>query len=259
MFDSLIVAEIEPGSRNEVTVSSGKHWLIFRYGPRRFPEYRPKYYGGEINISSNEIFYLKANYRSWAGQFFKLNVEKINNVDAENIFADSVLVNKVFSSLIPIKTIRAREFKKVIDEIIDESIDTNIFHYSASGISVQIPTDKSDATETDTMQLTARTKLEIEDDIKGARRMLAIGIPILCLGATTSTIAYSFVIPKVLVGKTADDLPTLIGFGGLMAIGGGFALTKIGSTRVIRFRQELADNAISLHFSLNEICIAVNF
>ena len=259
MFDSLIVAEIEPGSRNEVTVTSGKHWLIFRYGPRRFPEYQPKYYGAEINMSNNEILYLKASYRSWADQFFKLNIDKINNVEAENTSADFALVDKVFNSITPIKTIRAREYKKVIDDLVEESADTNLFRYSASGISIKIPTDKSDTLETNNTQPTSRSMIEIEDDIKGARRILAIGIPILCLGVTTSTVAYSFVIPNTMIGKTADDLPVLIGFGGLMAIGGGFALTKIGSTRVKRFRQELADSAISLHFSLNEICFAINF
>lgn len=259
MLDSVIVAEIEPRSRNEINVSSGKHWLIFRYGPRRFPEYRPKYYGSEILIAPDEVIFLKASFRSWAKQFYKFDIDRLNDAEAERLSADSVMGIKVFALNDPIKTIRAREYRNAIDELAEEAADSSVFRYSPSGIKIRVSKSDSGTIETDTASSPARTKLEIEDDIKGARTMLVIGVPILCLGATTATVAYSFVIPKVMVGKTADDLPTIIGFGGLVAIGGGFALTKIGNTRLKRFRQELDDHSISLQFGINEICIAIDF
>ena len=73
-------------------------------------------------------------------------------------------------------------------------------------------------------------------------------------------VAYSLVLPKVITaGEMTDDPLLMVGWGGLIAFGGGFALTKIGSTRLKRFRQELNDNTISLHFGINELCIAINF
>lgn len=289
LFDSSIVARIKPESQTEVEIPHGKHWIIFSYGPNSFMDHRPQYKGELVDILPGDNFYFNISYRSWGDQFFKINIDRLNEADARLISESASLKIARFSQIAPIDKLKPRKFRKITEKIQEENSDSSVFRYTSGKIRIKIPVEKNSITEiknvkknedsftkTDTIEpvvclnsdnqinhikpVSMRSEKEIKRDIIGSKAFLKMGIPVLCTGATLSAVSYT-ILTMNSNSETADNSTSgpICTISGILIAGSGITLIKIGKNRMKRFQGELDRHALSVNIGFNAISVSCSF
>lgn len=251
LIDSFFVAEIELQAITAITVSPGIHWVILRYGKREFLNNKPSYRGIQLEVTENSETFFKMSYRSWADMFFNLNLEKISQNEVDVLQKDSVLEYRICHSDNYKKQISSRKYKKILDGLIKESVDSSTVKISPDKLSIRIP----ESLQGDSNAVDQESTLSPEDvnvGIRKATRMRAFGIPLMCIGMFVSGVAYSLILPKIigLSDVPSYDQKVLIGFSGLPMIAGGIVLNKIGKSRLKKLKGEY--KPVSMNFFIND-------